>query len=104
MTKNNKNIVFVGTKPMMHYLNAAQFSLKRNNKIKICARGKNISRAVDVVEILEKRFMKDEIEKVSILTDSEKFDSREDPNKKINVSTIEIIIRNKLFPEGKKDL
>jgi len=95
--KNNipKNVIFIGKKPFMNYVNAAQIQLKENETIEICARGKSISRAVDISEVLEKKFMKDQIEKVEIITDSESFDSKEKEGKKINVSTIKIVLKRK---------
>lgn len=94
-TKNPiaENLIFVGNKPFMNYVNAAQYQLKQNETIEICARGKNISRAVDMVEVLEKRFMKGQIQKVEITTDSEMFESKEGNGKKISVSTIKIVIK-----------
>jgi DNA-binding protein len=89
------NVIFVGKKPFMSYIQAAQYQLKENPTIEICARGKNISRAVDIAEVLEKRFMKGEIEKVEIKTDSEMFESKESNGKKISVSTIKIILKIK---------
>jgi len=89
------NVIFVGNKPFMNYVNAAQYQLKENETIEVCARGRNISRAVDIVEVLEKRHMKGQVEKVEITTNSESFDSKEKPGKKISVSSIKIVLRKK---------
>ena len=68
------NLVFVGKKPFMNYINSSQYILREHDTIEICARGKSISKAVDIAEVLTERFMKNQIEKVSITTSSEAFD------------------------------
>lgn len=52
------NTVFIGTKPVMNYVLAAitQFNSGANSVI-LKARGRAISRAVDVAEILRNRFL-----------------------------------------------
>ena len=88
-----KNVLLIGKKPFMNYVNAAQYQLKNNKEIIICARGKTILKAVDIAEVLEKKFMKGEIEKVEITNNSELFDSRKNEGKKVTVSTIKIILK-----------
>jgi len=54
-----KNIVYIGNKPSMSYVMAALFQLHQGtNELVFKARGRAISRAVDVVEITRRRFMK----------------------------------------------
>ena len=84
------NVVFVGKKPTMSYVLAAvtQFS-DGLDEIHIKARGKNISRAVDVAEVVRKRFVQNVTTQVGI-------DTQEivDENKnRINVSTIDIALK-----------
>ena len=93
--KLQDNLIFVGSKPFMNYINAAQYQLKENDTIEICARGKSISKAVDIAEVLTERFMKGQIEKLSITTSSEAFDSKEGNGKKISVSAIKIVLKKK---------
>lgn len=52
------NIVYIGSKPAMNYVLAVntQFS-KHTNEVIIKARGRSISKAVDVAEITRKRFV-----------------------------------------------
>ena len=91
------NIIFIGKKPFMNYIHSAQIIFRNNNIVEICARGKSISRAVDIAEVLEKRLMKDQIEKVEITTNSESFDSREGNGKKrvfIPEKTKEILVKD----------
>ena len=61
--KKDDNIIFIGMKPFMNYVNGVimQFSRKENKEVIIKARGKFISRAVDIAEVTLKRFLKDKI-------------------------------------------
>ena len=94
------NIVFVGSKPLMAYVNAVQMQFKEGQEIVIVsARGRNMNAAIDVEQIITKRFMKDEIETEKIVTGSEEFTRKDDKgketNRKTNVSTIEITLKTK---------
>lgn len=89
--KNNRdNTILVGVKPSIAYVIAAmtQFS-SGQNEIHIRARGKAISRAVDVAEILRRRFMRDiKVKDIQISTE----ERQSEGNKKINVSVIAITL------------
>ncbi len=92
-SKNDDNVVFIGNKPFMNYVTGVvmQFTTKGSDIVIVKARGKFISRAVDVVEIARKRFLKDhKIEVKDIKIDSEEFENKE--GKKVNVSIIEITL------------
>jgi DNA-binding protein len=68
-----------------------QFKTKAQNEVIVKARGKFISRAVDVAEVSAKRFLIEEKIKVKdIKINSEEFENKE--GKKISVSTIEITL------------
>ena len=56
------NVVFVGTKPFMNYVTSVimQFTTKGQKEVIIKARGKFISRAVDISEVVRKKFLKDQ--------------------------------------------
>jgi hypothetical protein len=56
----DSNIVFVGRKPTMSYVMAVvtQFSAGAS-QVDLKARGKSISRAVDVAEVVRNRFFRD---------------------------------------------
>ena len=91
--KNEENIVFIGNKPFMNYVTGVvmQFTNKNEKEVIIKARGKFISRAVDVAEVITKRFLKDQNVVVKdIKIDSEEFENKE--GKKVNVSTIDIAL------------
>tara|TARA_Y100000034_G_scaffold117525_1_gene157082 strand:- start:295 stop:588 length:294 start_codon:yes stop_codon:yes gene_type:complete len=87
------NVIFIGVKPFMNYITsvAMQFTTKNMKEVVIKARGKSINRAVDIVEAVRKRFLKDKNLNVKdIKIDSEELENKE--GKKINVSTIEITL------------
>jgi DNA-binding protein len=58
MTEGSDNVVFIGKKGLMSYVLAVvtQFN-NGENEVIIKARGKAISRAVDVAEVVRQRFM-----------------------------------------------
>jgi DNA-binding protein len=93
-TKSSKpaerNTVFIGNKPSMRYVMAALFQLQQGGKdLVFKARGRAISRAVDVAEITRRRFMKDELKIKEIKIGTETVGEKEDQR---NVSTIEITL------------
>ena len=72
------NNIFIWNKPFMNYVTAVVLQFNSGAKeVFVKARGKWISRAVDVVEVVRKRFMKD-IEVDDINISSEKFKRRKD--------------------------
>lgn len=91
--RGDDNVVFIGNKPFMNYVTSVvmQFTTKNQKQVVVKARGKFISRAVDVSEVAAKRFLKDEKIKVGdIKINSEEFENKE--GKRVNVSTIEITL------------
>ena len=70
-----------------------QFTTQGADEVKIKARGKFISRAVDIVEVAAKRFLENTVEVKDINIGSEEFENQE--GKTIRVSTIEIELRRK---------
>ena len=88
----NDNSIFVGTKPFMNYVTGVviQFTTKNAQEVRVKARGKFISRAVDIAEISVKRFLKDQIKVKDINIDSEEFQNKE--GKDVHVSIIEIVL------------
>lgn len=89
------NSVFIGSKPFMNYVTSVimQFTTKGESEIVIKARGKFISRAVDVAEVATKRFLKDQLELKEIRIDSEGFKNKE--GRDVRVSIIEITLVKK---------
>ena len=88
----NDNVVFVGSKPVMNYVLAVVTQFNNGHKdVHVEARGRAISRAVDVAEIVRKRFLSElKIDNIDIGT--EELKSKEDEN--VNVSTIKISLMN----------
>ena len=92
MAEENKrdNTILVGVKPSMAYVLATmtQFS-NGENEVHIRARGKAISKAVDVAEILRRKFLRDiKVKEIQISTEERQAEG----NKKINVSVIAITL------------
>lgn len=86
------NAVLIGKKPIMNYVLACITTFHGGAKeVSIKARGKSISRAIDVAEVLRHRFLPDvKIKSIGIGTDQ--LLSQEEGNSATNVSTIEITL------------
>jgi len=70
-----------------------QFTTQGADEVKIKARGKFISRAVDIVEVASKRFLENSIDVKDVKINSEEFENQE--GKTIRVSAIEITLKKK---------
>ncbi|MEG9195189.1 MAG: DNA-binding protein Alba [Candidatus Methanoglobus sp.] len=85
-----ENVILVGKKPVMNYVLATITQLNEGvSEVTVKARGRAISRAVDVVEIVRNRFVPG-LKLKGIKIDTEELESQE--GRKVNVSTIEITI------------
>lgn len=86
------NSVLIGKKPVMNYVLACITLFHGGAKeVNIKARGRAISRAVDVVEVVRRRFLPDvKIKKVGIGT--EQVAPKVEGGTATNVSTIEITL------------
>lgn len=86
------NSVLIGRKPVMNYVLACITLFHSGvEEINVKARGKAISHAVDVVEVVRRRFLPDvKVKAIGIGTD--KVVSREEGGSLTNVSTIEIVL------------
>lgn len=89
------NSIFIGGKPFMNYVTGVvmQFTTKNAEEVIVKARGKFISRAVDVAEVAAKRFLEGQIEVRAININSEEFQNKE--GRQVRVSTIEIRLGKK---------
>ncbi len=85
------NAVLIGNKPVMNYVLACITLFHSGAKeISVKARGKSISRAIDVVEVVRRRFLPDvKVKSVGIGTDQ--LERREESGS-TNVSTIDITL------------
>ena len=84
-----ENVVFIGIKPVMNYVLAVitQFNMGAG-EVTLKARGKAISRAVDVAEIVRNRFLQGlAVRNISIGTEE-----LQGERGVINVSTVEIVL------------
>ncbi|MDI6725020.1 MAG: DNA-binding protein Alba [Methanobacterium sp.] len=85
---SEENVIYIGTKPVMNYVLAVVTQMNGgNSEVILKARGRSISRAVDVAEIVRNRFITD-VELGSIDISTEEVSNREGLNS--NVSAIEI--------------
>ena len=93
------NNVLVGNKPFMNYVTGVvmQFTTKQAQEVTIKARGKFISRAVDIAEVASKRFLENSINVNDIRINSEEFTTEE--GRQIRVSTIEISLKKNSVQE-----
>jgi len=91
---SDSNIVFIGNKPFMNYVTSVLMQLNSKDEVLIKARGKFITRAVDVAEVSKKRFLEgNNLDVKNIKTSSEEFENKE--GRKVNVSIIEITLKKK---------
>ena len=93
MQQQKENTVFVGNKPVMNYVLACITLFHSGaREVNVKARGRSISRAIDVAEVVRRRFLPDvKVKKVGIGTDQ--FEAREADGTSTNVSTIEITLQ-----------
>ena len=86
-----QNIVYIGRKPTMNYVLAVipSFNSADTKEVTLKARGRIITTAVDVAEIVRRKFMKElNVGKITIGT--EEIEQEEGGTR--NVSTIEITL------------
>ena len=90
---SEENSIFIGTKPFMNYVTGVvmQFTTKSASDVIVKARGKFISRAVDVAEVATKRFLEGIVDVKHIHINSEQFQNTEGKN--VRVSTTEIALQ-----------
>jgi len=84
------NVIYVGKKGVMNYVMAALTQLNKGEKeVHVKARGRSISKAVDVVQLLKNRFETNaRIKGIEIGTE----EVEADEGGKIKVSTIDIVV------------
>ena len=88
----SRDHVIVGTKPIMNYVVACVTLFNSGvPRLMVRARGRNISKAVEVVEMLRRVFIKDaEVDDIKLGTEVH----TPPHGKEVYVSTIEIVVRN----------
>jgi DNA-binding protein len=88
----SRDHIIVGTKPTMNYVVACITLFNSGmSSLSVRARGRNISKAVEVVEMLRRVFVKDaEVDDIKLGTDVH----TPSHGKEVSVSTIEIVVKN----------
>lgn len=91
-TRSETNAMLIGRKPVMNSVLACITSFHGGTKeVSVKARGESISRAIDVVEVIRRRFLPDvKVSRIGIGTDQL---SAQEENQSSNVSAIEITLR-----------
>jgi len=87
--EGQENAVFVGRRPTMNYVMAVMMVLNKGEDCTVKARGKAISHAVDICEILKNRFLKG-VEYKDIKITTEQLTGEE--GRQNNVSSMEIVL------------
>ena len=82
------NIVFIGKKPILTYLNATLTLLANEPTVTIKARGRSMVTAVDVSQMIVKRMSAMGYKVIGVRIFSERLESND--GKERNVSTIEV--------------
>ena len=86
------NTIFVGTKPIMSYVTATLTQLAALSTVTIVARGKRITQAIDVSQMIVKRMNEVGYEISDVRVSSDSLTSKDGQTR--NVSKIEIAIKN----------
>lgn len=92
MSEKEANTVFIGRKPTMSYVMAVitNFNSGDTKEVVLKARGRAITTAVNVAQVITRKFMKDlKISKIGIGTEEVTPREGGDPRK---VSTMEIVL------------
>jgi len=90
---SENNAVLIGKKPVMNYVLACiTFFHGGAKEVSVKARGRAISRAIDVVEVVRRRFLPD-VKVTSIGIGTDQMSPQEEGSGLTNVSTIEIILK-----------
>ncbi|RLF12529.1 MAG: DNA-binding protein Alba [Thermoprotei archaeon] len=88
-----ENVVLVGNKPTMNYVLATVIQFNQGaDKVIVKARGRAISKAVDTAQIVQLRFLQDQVEVKDVKIGTERVGEY---GQERNVSTIEILLARK---------
>jgi archaea-specific DNA-binding protein len=90
---SESSAVLIGKKPVMNYVLACiTFFHGGAKEVSIKARGRSISRAIDVAEVVRRRFLPDvKVKSIGIGTDH--LQSEDEGAQLTNISTIEITLQ-----------
>ncbi len=93
--QEQSQIIYIGKKNTISYVLVAVTILNKSDTCHIQARGRQISKAVDVAEITRRKFLQDMVETTDVIIGSEEIQSDEENMPPKTVSTIEIILKKK---------
>jgi DNA-binding protein len=93
--EEQSQIIYIGKKNTISYVLVAVTILNKNDNCQIQARGRQISKAVDVAEITRRKFLQDMVEVSEVLIGSEDIASDVEGMPPKTVSTIEITLKKK---------
>ncbi len=87
----NGNTIFIGKKPLVNYIRGVimQFNRESAPEVVIKSRGKFISKAVDVAEIVKRNLEEKKVFIKSVNIASESFETE---GKNTNISTMDIVL------------
>jgi DNA-binding protein len=89
--RTDGNVIYIGKKSVMGYVLAVVTQFNHGEReVYIKARGKAISRAVDVGEIVRNRFLPD-VKIADILTKTEELDSEDGTKSKVSAIEIKLV-------------
>jgi len=91
--RTESHIIYIGKKNTISYVLVAVTILNKSEQCQIQARGRQISKAVDVAEITRRKFLQDMVEITGVQIGSEEIASHEEGIPPKTVSTIEINLK-----------
>ncbi len=91
--ETQSQIIYIGKKNTITYVLVAVTILNKSDKCFIQARGRQISKAVDVAEISRRKFLKDNVTVEDVIIGSEELESDIEGMPTKTVSTVEIILK-----------
>ncbi|MCG3225635.1 MAG: RNA-binding protein [Candidatus Heimdallarchaeota archaeon] len=94
-TEEQRQIIYIGKKNTISYVLVAVTILNKHDSCNIQARGRQISKAVDVAEIARRKFLQDMVEVSTVNIGSEDIASDVEGMPPKTVSTVEIILKKK---------
>ena len=91
--KSEENSIFIGGKPFMNYVTGVIMQFGNGAKeVVVKARGKFISKGVDVAEVARRKFLAEQNVSVKeVKIGSEEFENKE--GKQIHVSVLEVVLK-----------
>ncbi len=93
--QEQSQIIYIGKKNTISYVLVAVTILNKSDYCSIQARGRQISKAVDVAEITRRKFLQDMVEVKEVIIGSEDIKSDMDDMPPKTVSTVEINLQRK---------